>query len=453
MSLIFYKQSFRNPNFKDTPTCNYAHIRYIATRRGVLHNKNMLHGLFGKMDQSKDIQLFQTWQEIAKQARELSTKNTNIFRSVVSFNRTTANELGLKTQKSWQIYIEQHISEMAEQNNIKIENLQWACAVHDERHHPHCHVVFWDKNQQVMKKSTPSTIPNTIRQNLIKNTFEYRIKEYFERQGKVGNSIRKSLIKSTFKDEFDNLYMEKEQSEKEIKNITNQMVTEFEKYMKEIYPQECEDLKKVFETFDEDSIDSDPIYNCFNSEIIKELGSRLFELKEIMPRRGRLDFQFLLSDIKEEVEKYVLLLLENNKSLSKIVKLYINSKLKILQMYTNDSKTINKARTDYKKEARKLIANRVLTVIKKLLKEEKNFSTGNSDKDLKEKKIQKYQDYREYQTERLLLDLLDIFSCKCVSNDRVKNEFGKMALSTELSKRARKEYYLAHKDKEKSIER
>lgn len=45
MSILFYKQRHRNPNFKDTAGANYAHIRYIATRPRVMKNEAGSHGL------------------------------------------------------------------------------------------------------------------------------------------------------------------------------------------------------------------------------------------------------------------------------------------------------------------------------------------------------------------------------------------------------------------------
>ena len=51
MSILFYKQRHRNPNFKDTAGANYAHIRYIATRPRVMENEAGSHGLFGKLEQ------------------------------------------------------------------------------------------------------------------------------------------------------------------------------------------------------------------------------------------------------------------------------------------------------------------------------------------------------------------------------------------------------------------
>ena len=64
MSILMYKQRFRNPNFKKTAGANYAHIRYIATRPRVMKNENMTHGLFGRL-QPGDVIAFEDWRSIA----------------------------------------------------------------------------------------------------------------------------------------------------------------------------------------------------------------------------------------------------------------------------------------------------------------------------------------------------------------------------------------------------
>lgn len=94
---------------------------------------------------------------------------------MVSFAEDTVKELLLKDQKSWQRYMENHIMTIAGKNGIKRENLQWAAAVHGEKSHPHIHVVFWDKSVRVKNPFTPQQIPNTIRKQMIKDTFAEKI--------------------------------------------------------------------------------------------------------------------------------------------------------------------------------------------------------------------------------------------------------------------------------------
>ncbi len=70
------------------------------------------------------------------------------------------------TVNNWQRYVEKHILTIARQNSIKAENLCWACAVHNERDHPHVHIVFWDKSAQIRNLYTHPAIPNNIRKQL-----------------------------------------------------------------------------------------------------------------------------------------------------------------------------------------------------------------------------------------------------------------------------------------------
>lgn len=165
-----YKQRFRNPNYRKTPKCNYAHIGYIATRPGASKNEGMRHGLFGKLSPGK-LTEFETWQEAAREIRELSYRRVNIFRGIISFSPETADELKLNGHTVWEEYIERHIMTLAQKNGIRAENLSWVAAHHNERSHPHLHVVFWDKNQKLMKRRIfgalfpfdGGTAPRTVR--------------------------------------------------------------------------------------------------------------------------------------------------------------------------------------------------------------------------------------------------------------------------------------------------
>lgn len=92
MPVLVYKQRHRHPNRKGTPGANYGHVRYIATRPGVMKNEGMGHGLFGKMEPGA-LTCFADWRDVAKQAYADSKKGCIMYRSVVSFAPQTAEEL------------------------------------------------------------------------------------------------------------------------------------------------------------------------------------------------------------------------------------------------------------------------------------------------------------------------------------------------------------------------
>ena len=66
------------------------------------------------------------------------------------FSPETAAELGLSDHKAWEDYIDRHILTLAKFNGIRVQDLQWVAAHHNEKGHPHIHVVFWNKHQRTM---------------------------------------------------------------------------------------------------------------------------------------------------------------------------------------------------------------------------------------------------------------------------------------------------------------
>ncbi len=367
-----------------------------------------MHGLFGKLAPG-EMNEFNSWKDVASQVYKLSKQKTNIYRGIISFTRETANELGLINQEDWQRYIETHMLTIANLNDIKVQNLCYACAVHDERHHPHIHIVFWDKEQAIMKNYIHKEIPNKIRKQLIKDTFEEKIKKYCE--GKDSGKVK-------------------------IGEITDEMVKDFEHYIKELHPKEYMEYKKLFETFDEESIISNPIYARFNKKSMNSLAERLFKLKNSMPKAGRLAYQLLPKEIKEEVDKFVAELINKNSALNQSVKLYVNSKMNMAKLYSSNNEYLESQKVKFQKEAEKIIANKVLGTIKLLIKKEGEFE-----------KFQFTQEQKMYYAEQMLREMLSLFGRKIIASDMMTEDFSHKALSTELSKKAKKEYYLKNKDK------
>lgn len=169
MSILIYKQRHRHPNYKKTPKGNYAHIGYIATRPGAVKNEGMRHGLFGKLEPGV-VKEFDTWQEAARLVRELSYRRVNMYRGIISFSPETAAELGLSDHKAWEDYIDRHILTLAKFNGIRVQDLQWVAAHHNEKGHPHIHVVFWNKHQRTMVPFVHPSIPDIRSLRFLRST-------------------------------------------------------------------------------------------------------------------------------------------------------------------------------------------------------------------------------------------------------------------------------------------
>lgn len=407
MSALIYKQRFFHPNHPKTAVSNYVHIGYIATRPGAIKHPNKSHGLFGKLKPGT-LQAFDSWQEVARIARQISREGKNMYRSVISFQTTTALELGLTNFTDWQQYIEQHIATISAKNQIKVENLCWAAAFHNERDHPHLHVVFWDQSQSIIKNFTHPEIPNHIRKQLIKDTFAYKIKQFCALRDEAKSSITE---------------------------ITDSMVDEFEAYLKRLNPNAYRSFQHRFEHEDEDSLLRFPKHHLIETSSIKYLAKRLFELRHHLPPSGRLAYQLLPQKTKLHLDKLVQELLRDNRYLAQLVEDFVQAKLELARLYTSDPERLEKQRGNYQAEAEKRIANRILSTLRKIIKLEKESIS-----------IIRQADRQHALAEELLLELLTMMESLSMRT-RMDIDDKINVLGGELSKQAKKEWLLRNKDR------
>ncbi|MDU4696355.1 MAG: MobP3 family relaxase [Paenibacillus sp.] len=407
MSALIYKQRFFHPNHPKTAVSNYVHIGYIATRPGAVKHPNKRHGLFGKLKPGP-LQAFDSWQEVARIARQISREGKNMYRSVISFQTTTALELGLTDFTDWQQYIEQHIATVAAQNQIKIENLCWAAAFHNEHDHPHLHIVFWDKSQTISKNYTHPEIPNRIRKQLIKDTFAYKIKQFCALRDEAKSGITE---------------------------LTDHLVDEFEDYLKRLNPKAFRTFQHRFEHEDEDFLIRFPKHHLIESSSAKHLANRLFELRRFLPPTGRLAYQLLPQETKIHLDELVQELLNDNRYLAQLVEDYVQAKLELARLYTSDPDRLEKQRGNYQAEAEKRIANRILSTLRTMIKMEMESASAI-----------RQADRQHALAEQLLLELLNMME-NLAMRIRLDVDDKLSVMGGELSKQAKKEWLLRHKDR------
>jgi hypothetical protein len=377
-------------------------VRYITTRPRVAKNEGMSHGLFGKLSPGP-IAEFEDWRDVARLVYANSKKHITMYRSVISFDEKTAAELGLKEQKAWQRYIENHIFTLAEKNHIRREHLQWACALHKEKNHPHIHVVFCDTSSRVKNPFTPPAVVNDLRKQLIKDTFADRIRAFGEQKNMAAADLRK---------------------------ISNELVEEFEQHLKRMDKRR---YKRLREDYDEESELSGSF--DFEDEMLNETADRIFRIKAMLPPNGRIAYQLLPPEVKAEVDELVVYLLKCAPALQKLKEDYINSKMKMALLYGGSDKYLADLRGRFAGEADKIIANRSLGMVKAL---------NRMDHELRSEEYQSAR--RVYFAERLLMEALDMLSGLSKDNDRRFEDWLKQN-SRELSKDAKKELLLKLQDK------
>ena len=308
---------------------------------------------------------------------------------------------------AWEDYIRQHIGTLAKRNGIRIENLQWVAAHHNERSHPHLHVVFWDKSQQIPKQYVRPEVPDGIRIQLIKDTFREKSEAYCK---------------------------EKDRLRGELGEVTDAMVREYDEYIKSLDPREYRRLQAALGHIGDDELGASPIDGVLGRMELGALAAQLFTLKDKMPKKGRLYYKLLPPEVKAEVDSFVSALKASNEYVRNLVNDYADSKVRLAMLYDANPENTGQRRRDAEAEADKLIANKVLGAVKAMLRKESDVSH-----------VEYTEARRAYLTEQIVCEVLLMLEQFTVSMDEdytVKDK----AMNTELSKAARKEWYLKNKD-------
>ena len=128
-----------------------GYATYIATREGVeklpqektyadyIATRPRSQGLFS--DEGKEINLRQL-------SKELNQYQGNLWTVIISLSREDAERLGFDTAARWRDFLRSEHSEIAEQFHIPQGNLRWYAAFHNEKHHPHVHLMVWSEDEK-----------------------------------------------------------------------------------------------------------------------------------------------------------------------------------------------------------------------------------------------------------------------------------------------------------------
>ena len=168
------------------------YAEYIATRDGVelmeptaggyleyMAERPRSYGLFSA-DGPADLE--QTMEEISAHAGPVWT-------FIYSLKREDAARLGYENSESWRRLLLAHQTELAAAMKIPPSSFRWCAAFHDEKHHPHIHMMVW------------STDPK--QGYLTENGIE---------------QMRSKLSNDIFQDELLSLYQEKNQSYQQVRD-------------------------------------------------------------------------------------------------------------------------------------------------------------------------------------------------------------------------------------------
>lgn len=111
------------------PTAGGGYLEYIAERP-------RSHGLFSA-DGAADLE--QTMEEINAHAGPVWT-------FIYSLKREDAARLGYENGENWRRLLLAHQTELAAAIKIPPSSFRWCAAFHDEKHHPHIHMMAWSND-------------------------------------------------------------------------------------------------------------------------------------------------------------------------------------------------------------------------------------------------------------------------------------------------------------------
>jgi hypothetical protein len=397
ISSVVFKLRVVGPRTRDAPKRNKAHMEYIGRRRGVVLNEGMKHGLFGVAD-GKKAEDVKNIHDLSRYIEEKTKSGAIAYRAVISLAEADAVRLGYDNPDKWRELVQARIPDMCAKVGIPIQNLEYTAAIHRDKGHPHCHILFWDKAQDVKKKAyVHPKVSNAIRTGLIKYVFDEEMAELQE----MKNEARRATLDNAggFFGGFVDAFADMTASE---------------------YAAAVERLKR-----EGDLADGKLIYNRFKTADMKELATALFDLAEKIPKTGRLNLKLMPPEVKDGIIEFLEKLLEKNADCDREFKKYVRAAMKLAAYYSDDPESHNKAGKSAYDDMMIRLGNSVLRSLKKLNRQTRS----------KEWEV-KHEAFRRQMMESLITEIFSILSR--AANAEVNN-LNHAYRTGELSKQAKKE--------------
>ena len=108
------------------------YVDYIAKRPRA--QRFGAHGLFTSGDEPLTLTKIQ---------EEVAHHPGTVWMPIISLRREDATRLGFDNAERWKQFLSSYAVEMAQAMKIPLEQFRWYAAFHDEKHHPHLHMVCY----------------------------------------------------------------------------------------------------------------------------------------------------------------------------------------------------------------------------------------------------------------------------------------------------------------------
>lgn len=317
MSKVISKVRCYNPSYSNTPQGNKNHLYYIARRNMAIVNEKGVP-TFGEIE-GLDVENA-LLKDIAKEIGQKSNNRTNIYRGIISLRENEALELGYDKQEEWKKLMERRIYDIGKELDIPPLNCQWVAVVHLKKGNPHLHYMLWDKSQKINNYFITSKQQCKIRELLTKDIFNDELQKYYDIQDEIKRTLRDKAISLEMK-AFDN------------HNCIGKLA-----------------------------------YINMSNTLTKQLSNKYKGIKDHIPKEGRLNYSFMPDDVKQRINEFTKIFIENNIDFKNEYNSYIETAGKIGNMYGDSSKKYYEKKA--KKELDKILGNQLLNSIKMLKNEQ-----------------------------------------------------------------------------------
>ncbi|MGG3471575.1 MobP3 family relaxase [Neobacillus pocheonensis] len=289
-----------------------GHVKYVDERPGS-------HGLFSSLGEKPGLKEIQ---------KELEQHKGVVWRIVLSLTEEDAKRLDLADRKSWEDALRASVPEAAQKMGIGETNLRWVGAFHQEKGHPHVHLVLWEK------------VPQRRKGTLSKGE---RI------------DVKKTFMKEVYGQEQTQLYQEKTAMRDLIRDISKDNLVSTVDILREIRKLQSE-IKLENESI---GAAKTPIPPKLYPEDQRAIVNRIQELGMIMPDKGRIAFKYMPENVKETVTNTTKWILQQP-SFQESVNRYYNAVEGMTRQYTFKENDIQRAKEKAMNDLEKRVSQLVL---------------------------------------------------------------------------------------------
>lgn len=293
-----YKQWYQSRNKSGTVKSNVYHLKYIATREGVIYNDGCGFGMYGIIDgKEKFGRDINSLGETMKLIENVSESKT-IYRAVVSLDEKTAIEKNILSKEDWLKVVRNSVNAIAKENNIEKKNFRYITSYHQEQGHPHCHIMFWDDSKEVRE--------------------EYITPKAFE----IGSEkIRASFNRTIYAEEILPI---REQKDKTLKEIRSEI------------------KEQAIKLFSPNEQKSPILYpKKFTTEEIEKIWQNIYNLNYSLSSHGQLKYAYL-KPVEKQMLKEIANTLIDNSNLKERKVSYLKDIENIARLYGNSEETIQR---------------------------------------------------------------------------------------------------------------